>query len=442
MSLGPVQLCTANLATFDYEYDKDNDSGLFTVLGQRTKSTANVPALSPIATKTELFYDASDQLTRTRTTTTSVGEQSWTYDAIGNRLTQTAGGTTTTYSYVKNGTNPNNSARLATAGANALSHDVNGNVTALGILSYTWDTLDRLKTRNGGPFYTYSFSYDAQNRRTGIDYESTKFIYQGLNVVDMSYRKAGGYFRSNYLFGPGIDEPLARVDSTEVTYYSVDDLGSVILLTDGAGTVKNKYSYGSWGERQTATEPLVQPFRYTGRESAVLDSGVVEKQYYYRARYMVPGMGRFISEDPLQQYVEVIGGNLYNYVGNNPVLFHDPFGLMQDCEQLQIDCFRKCWSGCPPWPIKKGNAGHYKYCQTKCLAAYMTCVAENELEDLADKAKKRFSGSAPTPPMIPIFPPNIPLVPTPRPVIPGLPPFFINPCLMNPSLCDDGSGVA
>jgi hypothetical protein len=95
-----------------------------------------------------------------------------------------------------------NSARLAMAGTDSVSHDFNGNMTALGILSYTWDTLDRLKTWNGGPFYTYSFSYDAQNRRTGIDYESTKFIDQGLNVVDMSYRKAGGYFRSNYLFSP------------------------------------------------------------------------------------------------------------------------------------------------------------------------------------------------------------------------------------------------
>jgi RHS repeat-associated protein len=319
-------LGTTNLATFDYEYDKDNDTGLFTVLGQRTKVTANVPALSPIATKTESFYDASSQLTRTRTTTTSATEQSWTYDAIGNRLTQTAGGTTTTYSYVKNGTNPNNSARLATAGANTLSHDVNGNVTAFGAITYAWDVLDRLKTRTGGGL-TSTFSYDAQGRRTGIDHESEKFIYQGLNAVDMSYQKAGGYYRSNYLFGPGIDEPLARVDSTEVTYYSVDGLGSVSLLTDGAGAAKNKYSYGSWGERQTASESLVQPFLYTSRESLLLDEPVFENLYYYRARYMMPGIGRFISEDPLQQYVQVIGGDVYNYVGNSPMLFDDPFGL-------------------------------------------------------------------------------------------------------------------
>ncbi len=314
-------LGAANLATFDYEYDKDNDTGFFTVLGQRTKATADVPALSSVKTKSEYFYDADYQLTRTRTTTTSATEQSWTYDAIGNRLTQTAGATTTSYTYAKNGTNPNNSARLAVAGPDPVSHDFNGNMTTLGATAYIWDSLDRLRTRTTGP-NSYTFSYDGQDRRTGINYESTKFIYQGLNVVDMSYQKSGGYYRSNYLFGPGIDEPLARVDGTNVTYYSVDDLGSVILLTDDAGTVKNKYSYGSWGEPLTATEPLIQPFRYTGRESVVLDAGF-ERQYYYRARSMVPGIGRFISEDPMTRS---FGRNSYMYVGNLPISATDPHG--------------------------------------------------------------------------------------------------------------------
>ncbi|HEX7152941.1 MAG TPA: hypothetical protein VF618_15745 [Thermoanaerobaculia bacterium] len=35
-----------------------------------------------------------------------------------------------------------------------------------------------------------------------------------------------------------------------------------------------------------------------------------------------------------------------------------------------------------------------------------------------------------------------PSLPTPKPVIPGLPPLFINPCMLNPSLCDDGAGIA
>lgn len=44
----------------------------------------------------------------------------------------------------------------------------------------------------------------------------------------------------------------------------------------------------------------------------------------------------------------------------------------------------------------------------------------------------------PWPPLIPI-PPKLP---TPHPVIPELPPFYTNPCMLNPSLCDDGTGIA
>jgi len=44
-----------------------------------------------------------------------------------------------------------------------------------------------------------------------------------------------------------------------------------------------------------------------------------------RARYYDPDVGRFISEDP----IGFAGGdvNLYAYVGNNPILFVDPWGL-------------------------------------------------------------------------------------------------------------------
>jgi RHS repeat-associated protein len=45
---------------------------------------------------------------------------------------------------------------------------------------------------------------------------------------------------------------------------------------------------------------------------------------YYRARYYDPGLGRFISEDPLGF---VAGANFHEYVGSNPVVYGDPFGL-------------------------------------------------------------------------------------------------------------------
>jgi uncharacterized protein RhaS with RHS repeats len=41
-----------------------------------------------------------------------------------------------------------------------------------------------------------------------------------------------------------------------------------------------------------------------------------------RARYYMPSMGRFTTEDPIRD-----GLNWYIYVGNNPIMLVDPFGL-------------------------------------------------------------------------------------------------------------------
>ncbi len=50
---------------------------------------------------------------------------------------------------------------------------------------------------------------------------------------------------------------------------------------------------------------------------------------YERARYYSPKLQRFISEDPIRFY----GGdwNFYAYVGNNPLRYRDPLGLLVTC---------------------------------------------------------------------------------------------------------------
>ena len=61
------------------------------------------------------------------------------------------------------------------------------------------------------------------------------------------------------------------------------------------------------------------PFQFTAREN----DGVAGL-YYYRARYYLPALHRFISEDPADGIDDL---NLYAYVGNRPIDFIDPFGL-------------------------------------------------------------------------------------------------------------------
>jgi len=79
------------------------------------------------------------------------------------------------------------------------------------------------------------------------------------------------------------------------------------------------------------------------------------------------------------------GVNLYGFVDNRPISYFDSLGLKKDCSKLQIECFRRCWKRCPPWPIDKGSSGHYIYCESLCLGVYLACEAENEAEEIAKK---------------------------------------------------------
>lgn len=67
------------------------------------------------------------------------------------------------------------------------------------------------------------------------------------------------------------------------------------------------------------------PYMYTGRrldkEFATSSENAV---YYYRARYYIPQLGRFIGRDPMG-YVD--GYSLYQYVGSEPVGAKDWQGL-------------------------------------------------------------------------------------------------------------------
>ena len=108
-------------------------------------------------------------------------------------------------------------------------------------------------------------------------------------------------------------------------YYNRDHQGSIHTLTNEAGEVVESFRYNeSYGTivSHTKREETLNPYCYTGREFET------EELYYYRARYYDPTIGRFISNDP----IEFLAGdfNFYRYVGNSPVGWVDPWGLLSN----------------------------------------------------------------------------------------------------------------
>ena len=82
----------------------------------------------------------------------------YTYDAVGNRLTQTTITNTTVYTYdIAN--------RLINVGGQAYSWDNNGNLLNDGVFTYTYDSANRPITIKQGTTLTYTYNYNGLGDR-------------------------------------------------------------------------------------------------------------------------------------------------------------------------------------------------------------------------------------------------------------------------------------
>jgi len=257
--------------------------------------------------------------------------------------------------------------------------DANGNLAtqtdAAGTTTFTWDTRNRLVTISG-PGLSASFVYDAVGRRVSktINGVTTAYHYDNRDVLA---EQGGSAVLANYLRKLCLDDAYIRQTATENEYYHTDALGSVLQLTDQAGTVQTSYAYEPFGKTST-TGTSTNPFQYTQREND--GTGL----YYYRARYYAAINDRFISVDPILEPSSASGSpfglgmrwslpakinapssftadtlNPYAYVSNNPLNFVDPTGT--DKQALNIlspisfnkgnncrldgDCFEACITG-------------------------------------------------------------------------------------------------
>jgi len=179
-----------------------------------------------------------------------------------------------------------------------------------------------------------SYTYDSLGRRSSITDGSgniTKIIYAGLHMVaDLD---ANGDVLKTYTAGPGIDNWLSFTDhqTSNTYYYITDHVGTVHAVTDSSGTVVESYRYSPYGKvldvfdenGNTISESAIgNRILFQGREYDY-DTGF----YYFRARWLDPDTGRWLSKDP----IGINGGfNQYVFCGNNPVMLVDPLGLCED----------------------------------------------------------------------------------------------------------------
>jgi RHS repeat-associated protein len=207
----------------------------------------------------------------------------------------------------------------AVGSTTSYTHDANGNLTADGTKTYFWNALNQLVEVKEGTTTIATFEYDGEGRRTekvagGVAHQYT---YDAEDIVED--RISGSTTDTlRYYHGAGIDEPLARKNSSAVViYYLADHLGSIVQETTVGGSAALQREDDPWGKPITGGSST--GYAFSGREWDA-EIGLLN----LRNRYYDPALGRFINEDPIGFY----GGlNFFQYAVNRPSILTDPFGL-------------------------------------------------------------------------------------------------------------------
>ena len=167
--------------------------------------------------------------------------------------------------------------------------------------------------------------YDAEGLRHEMreNGKLIRFVYQNGELL---YEEGGDKETASCHLGAGI-EAVRRGQRTY--YYHPDEQLSTALITDETGMIKNQYRYDAFGAGLEVSEELPNRIRYTGQQY-----DEVTEQYYLRARYYNPILGRFLQEDVYQGD----GLNLYAYCRNNPVVYWDPSGYANTHTPSGMSC--------------------------------------------------------------------------------------------------------
>jgi RHS repeat-associated protein len=205
-------------------------------------------------------------------------------------------------------------------GTDTFAFDVNGNLQANVGLDYAHNALNQLtEISASGVNGNIRYRYDALGRRIQKDVygKQTQYLYDGDEVI--AEYDASGNLTKRFIYGSGVDSPVAFITNGQTYIYHTDEIGSVVALSDSNGAIAEQYSYGPFGQSHQLSL-IGNPLRYTARR---LDDET--GHYYYRARYYEPQWGKFLQADPIG-YAD--GMNRYAYVGHDPIGLIDPFGTM------------------------------------------------------------------------------------------------------------------
>ena len=270
-------------------------------------------------------YDAEERITKVTDSVDGVTE--YTYDALGQLLTETVNGELVT----------------------SMEYDNYGNITKKNDVVYSYDTTwkDLLISYNG-----QEIKYDDQgNPKSYLGHTLTwekgrqlkKFVKSDGTVIDYTYNANGirtsktvnGVKHTYTLDGTKIlretwdgntlvplydnEDGIGGILHNNVPYYFIKNLqGDVIAIVDKDAQTVAKYSYDAWGVCTVTQDSVdiatINPFRYRGY---YYDDEI--GLYYLQSRYYNPIVGRFVNADntSVAFFFDSLNFNLFAYCDNS-----------------------------------------------------------------------------------------------------------------------------
>ena len=260
-------------------------------------------------------YDALNQLQRVDYPAYS---EELFYDRAGNRARRLVGGEEELYQY-----DPRNRLMALTRGGVTapFQYDNAGNLLQDDKARYSYDAFNRtvkVETFDGNVQVN---RYDAEGLRHEMEENGrlVRFIFHKGEAVAEQEENSNviRLIRGSELIARSSDSESART----YYHYASDEMGSTTHIVDESGNVQNRYAYDAWGKIEVKEEAVPNRFTYYGQQ---IDP--ITQQYYLRARFYNPVIGRFTQEDTYRGD----GLNLYAYCANNPVYYIDPSGYYKD----------------------------------------------------------------------------------------------------------------
>ena len=270
-------------------------------------------------------YDALDRLTSASGGVMGTTTLGWTYDAMGNRTTET-NGTTTTYQY-----DATTQRLTGIVGGESFTYDGFGRVTQDSQATYTYrpDGALLTATRTG---MTASYLYDADGLRVRSVVNGARLIsIHGLGgqlLTEFDSINAVLYWKRDLIYAGGrligsVKKGTGTPPNEYAEYYASDTLGSVRLVFNAAGTAVGRSDYLPYGDALNVAGTLPKE-RFTGQQHDA-ETGLE----FMNARSMQARTGRMNQPDPLfgNAIYNPQRWNRYAYVLNNPLKMVDPTGM-------------------------------------------------------------------------------------------------------------------